>query len=1728
MKIHQAKEYANSSARIHRQTNIYKHARELFKYPNSLRRLLLALPLLLCLTSLAYSAPKLILPPSGLIARSTQFVDNSGYLWGTDTNNGDAARKIVRYAANGSPVATYQSTFTELLKPKGSDIVLGSPTLAWSVITQIWPLPDGNFLFSTRNGNNHNGYLFKLRVAKNGLPVDIVGNNAPNFDNKQAVMNIGERNGVQPSDIRTLHQGSLSVATIDGATVLFFGEYNVNNSRVSAGANDWVGLWKSTDLGDTWSKVIEWNTNGHQVSHIHSVRYNPYNQWVYILFGDSNTESGIVAWDGHSPAPPDNTPLSQMGNFSGWKSIAGSQARRTGDIVFTPTHCVWIPDVDAVPVEGIFGQRANHDLSGHEATGPVPAINKIPPILGYRDSVTGTIFWASFRTEGAIEQKLHLWTSNDDGLNWDLSAKIDNYVTYTEMPHSLFIDSGSELVFSGVLGTDFLNISQPKGSTAYFHVNALPVATSSTASGNQDTPIPLALTGTDSDGTVTQVTLSTLAPAAQGTLFLANGVTPVLANSPITTAQAETLVFKPAANFNGTATLAFTVTDNDGDVSTVASKFITVVNAQETPVATPSTASGNQDTAIPLALTGTDVDGTVTQITLSTLAPAAQGALFLADGTTPVLAGVPIIATQAATLVFKPATNFNGVVTLAFTVTDNDGNISAPANAVITVIKVQKPPVATPTTASGNKNTSIPVALTGTDPDGTVTQVTLGTPAPAAQGGLFLADGTTPVPAGAPITTAQAATLVFKPATDFSGTVTLTFTVTDNDGNVSTAANAVITVINPLNIVSSSLVSRSTQFVDSNGNLWGTDKTNGDAARKIVKFAANGNPVTTYQSTYTELLKPKGSDIALGSPTLSWSTITQIWPLPDGNFLFSTRNGNNQNAYLFKLRASKNGLPADIVGNNAPNFDNKQAVMNIGERNGVQPNNIRTLHQGSLSVATINGATVLFFGEYNVNRSRVSGGANDWVGLWQSTDLGDTWSKVIEWNTNGSHQTSLINSIRYNPYNQWVYILFEDQGIVAWDGHSPAPPDNTPISQMGNFSGWKSIIGSHTRTGDIVFTPTRCVWIPTVDVVPPSGVFGQQSNHDLTGYQATGPVPVINNIPPILGYRDALTGTIYWSSYRIQTATTEQKLHLWMSNDGGISWNLAAKIDNFPAVTAMPHSLFINPANELVFSGILGTDFLNISQPKGSTANFRINNAIPTATPTTASGNKNTSIPVALTGTDPDGTVTQVTLGTPAPAAQGGLFLADGTTPVPAGAPITTAQAATLVFKPATDFSGTVTLTFTVTDNDGNVSTAANAVITVINPLNIVSSSLVSRSTQFVDSNGNLWGTDKTNGDAARKIVKFAANGNPVTTYQSTYTELLKPKGSDIALGSPTLSWSTITQIWPLPDGNFLFSTRNGNNQNAYLFKLRASKNGLPADIVGNNAPNFDNKQAVMNIGERNGVQPNNIRTLHQGSLSVATINGATVLFFGEYNVNRSRVSGGANDWVGLWQSTDLGDTWSKVIEWNTNGSHQTSLINSIRYNPYNQWVYILFEDQGIVAWDGHSPAPPDNTPISQMGNFSGWKSIIGSHTRTGDIVFTPTRCVWIPTVDVVPPSGVFGQQSNHDLTGYQATGPVPVINNIPPILGYRDALTGTIYWSSYRIQTATTEQKLHLWMSNDGGISWNLAAKIDNFPAVTAMPHSLFINPANELVFSGILGTDFLNISQPKGSTANFRVTSP
>ncbi|WP_151830270.1 Ig-like domain-containing protein, partial [Acinetobacter junii] len=163
------------------------------------------------------------------------------------------------------------------------------------------------------------------------------------------------------------------------------------------------------------------------------------------------------------------------------------------------------------------------------------------------------------------------------------------------------------------------------------------------------------------------------------------------------------------------------------------------------PVATPTTATTNEDTAVTLTPSVTDPDaGDV--LTVTSAVSANGGTVTInADGT----------------LNYTPALNYVGDDVVTYTVTDAAGQTTT-STITVTVTGVNDVPVATPTTATTNEDTAVTLTPSVTDPDaGDVLTVTS---AVSANGGTVTinADGT----------------LNYTPALNYVGDDVVTYTVT--------------------------------------------------------------------------------------------------------------------------------------------------------------------------------------------------------------------------------------------------------------------------------------------------------------------------------------------------------------------------------------------------------------------------------------------------------------------------------------------------------------------------------------------------------------------------------------------------------------------------------------------------------------------------------------------------------------------------------------------------------------------------------------------------------------------------------------------------------------------------------------------------------------------------------------------------------------------------------------
>jgi large repetitive protein len=162
--------------------------------------------------------------------------------------------------------------------------------------------------------------------------------------------------------------------------------------------------------------------------------------------------------------------------------------------------------------------------------------------------------------------------------------------------------------------------------------------------------IVVVLEGTDADGTIASFNLSSL--PANGTLYTDALLTiPAVTGTNYTAiGNALTLYFVPAANWNGTTSLNFTATDNQGLVSASATETITVTAVNDTPAIAPLAGIAvTEDVATKLTgIVFTDVDAGAGNVTVTYTVPA--GTLTATSGAGVTVGGTATALTFTGTL----------------------------------------------------------------------------------------------------------------------------------------------------------------------------------------------------------------------------------------------------------------------------------------------------------------------------------------------------------------------------------------------------------------------------------------------------------------------------------------------------------------------------------------------------------------------------------------------------------------------------------------------------------------------------------------------------------------------------------------------------------------------------------------------------------------------------------------------------------------------------------------------------------------------------------------------------------------------------------------------------------------------------------------------------------------------------------------------------------------------
>ena len=304
-----------------------------------------------------------------------------------------------------------------------------------------------------------------------------------------------------------------------------------------------------------------------------------------------------------------------------------------------------------------------------------------------------------------------------------------------------------------------VTVTDPEGltSTSTVNVTVTPVndapdAVNDVATTDEEVAITLTPldNDTDVDGDTLRITAASV-PSDQGTV----------------TFNDTEIVFTPADDFFGEATISYSITDDNGGTDT-AEIAVTVNNINDAPVAVDDTVETEEDTPVTFnpADNDTDVDGDDLTVTaVDPIDPALGEVTLNPDGT----------------VTFEPAPDFNGPVEVTYTVSDPDG-LTDTGMVLINVGAAPDAPEANDDVATTAEDTAITLTPldNDTDPDGDTLRIT-GANVPTAQGTVTFND----------------TEIVFTPAENFNGDATITYTITDDNGGTDTAE--ILVEVTPVN-----------------------------------------------------------------------------------------------------------------------------------------------------------------------------------------------------------------------------------------------------------------------------------------------------------------------------------------------------------------------------------------------------------------------------------------------------------------------------------------------------------------------------------------------------------------------------------------------------------------------------------------------------------------------------------------------------------------------------------------------------------------------------------------------------------------------------------------------------------------------------------------------------------------------------------------------------------------
>ena len=333
-------------------------------------------------------------------------------------------------------------------------------------------------------------------------------------------------------------------------------------------------------------------------------------------------------------------------------------------------------------------------------------------------------------------------------------------------------------------------------------VNDPPTAGDDAASTTEDVAVVVDVVANDADvdGTVDPASVTIVTPPANGTITAVN--------------PDGSVDYLPDPDFSGGDSFTYTVLDNDGAVSNVATVVVTVNSVNDAPAGVDDASSTPEDTPVTVDVVANDTDPDGDPLSVASVAQPPNGT---------------VVINVDDTVTYTPDPDFFGVDTFTYQVCDPDGACDT-ATVTIDVTPIADPPTANNDATSTEEGFSkvIMVPLNDTDPEG---NLDVGT--------VVVGDGVNGLlePANGSITSVNPdGSVVYAPAAGFVGVDTFEYRICDTTALCDTALVTVTVTDNSPPVAADD-----------------TDSTNEDTAVTVDVVAndsdPDGDPLTVASNT---------------------------------------------------------------------------------------------------------------------------------------------------------------------------------------------------------------------------------------------------------------------------------------------------------------------------------------------------------------------------------------------------------------------------------------------------------------------------------------------------------------------------------------------------------------------------------------------------------------------------------------------------------------------------------------------------------------------------------------------------------------------------------------------------------------------------------------------------------------------------------------------------------------